>query len=231
MQKILIDIFLEQRDLGGRPDSGLKSQQWTVVMDKFNEDSGYRPLEKDQLQSQMMYLRKKWTIFHDIVTNCSGWGWDDFNSRPTCSSNVWDVYCKAHTGAAAFKDRPLPFYSDLTQIFLKCTASGIHSSSSLDFAKKVSVTDDEDFTAGNVMDYVERGDFGEESQDRRDALMLADFAASVPCDEAFDADEENIPSRWSSRGHSSEESCWDWRRKCNKTNGQADVATDRGTLI
>ena len=96
MQKILIDLYSDERRSGGCPDIGLKSQQWSVVMAKFNEDSGYRPLDKEQLQSQINYLRKKWTIFHAIVTNCSGWGWDEARSRPTCPSTVWEAYCKAH---------------------------------------------------------------------------------------------------------------------------------------
>ena len=54
MRKILIDLLIEEKDNNGFTDSGLKTQQWTVVVGKFNQESGFqKSMGKKHLQSQL----------------------------------------------------------------------------------------------------------------------------------------------------------------------------------
>ena len=120
MRKILIDLFIHEKDTNGFTDSGLKSQQRTVVAERFNQDSGCRKfVDKKHLQSQLVY--------HTIFKN-SDWVWNKIDNRPDCPGIVYDEYCKAHPGASAFRNKPLLFYTELTHIFLKSTAVGAYAS-------------------------------------------------------------------------------------------------------
>lgn len=47
---------------GANADNGLKKQQWTSVLTKFNENRAVKA-DKDQLQSKYQMLKKKYTAF------------------------------------------------------------------------------------------------------------------------------------------------------------------------
>ena len=115
---------------GDLPDSGFKKHQWTEIAAIFNRKSG-NMYTKSQLQSQYSSLKAKSFTFQKLKNN-SGFGWDDVNKYPTAPDSVWDDYLEIHPAAREFRNKTLPQYEELDNLFYGKVATGKYASSTLD---------------------------------------------------------------------------------------------------
>ena len=109
-------------------DNGLKKQEWTAVMNSFNNSMNCQ-YTKSQLQSQLQIMKKKYVVFKEIIDN-SGFGWDPVAKMPTAPPDVWDRYIAKHSAAREFRTNPLPFFEELDEIFTGRAATGAFAVSS-----------------------------------------------------------------------------------------------------
>ena len=109
-------------------DNGLKKQEWTAVMNSFNNSMNCQ-YNKAQLQSQLQLMKKKYVVFKGIIDN-SGFGWDKAAKMPTAPPDVWDRYIAKHSAAKEFRTNPLPFFEELDEIFTGRAATGAFAVSS-----------------------------------------------------------------------------------------------------
>jgi len=125
-QQYLVDACLFVVESGAYADNGFKSSEWKVMTAHFQNASGLM-YGKDQLQSQVNELKKKYVAFKILKDN-SGFGWND--GIPTCPSAVWAAVILANKDCKQFKNAGFPFYDDMGIIFAGKLATGEFASSS-----------------------------------------------------------------------------------------------------
>ncbi|KAJ1423748.1 hypothetical protein B484DRAFT_398535 [Ochromonadaceae sp. CCMP2298] len=84
LQHNLVDECMSVVESGAYADNGFKSSEWKAIVDHFQSGSGFH-YSKDQLQSQLNELKKKFVAFKTLKMN-SGFGWN--NGIPTCPSKL-----------------------------------------------------------------------------------------------------------------------------------------------
>jgi hypothetical protein len=127
LQQNLVDACMSVVESGAYADNGFKSSEWKAIVDHFQSGSGFH-YSKDQLQSQLNELKKKFVAFKTLKMN-SGFGWN--NGIPTCPSAVWAAVIAANKDCKQFKNAGFHFYDDLGIIFAGKLATGEFASSSL----------------------------------------------------------------------------------------------------
>jgi hypothetical protein len=125
-QQYLVEACLHVVESGAYADNGFKSSEWKVIATHFQNASGLM-YSKDQLQSQVNELKKKYVAFKILKSN-SGFGWND--GIPTCPSAVWAAVITANKDCKQFKNAGFPFYDDLGIIFAGKLATGEFASAS-----------------------------------------------------------------------------------------------------
>jgi hypothetical protein len=126
LQGCLVDACMSVIESGAYADNGFKTSEWKAIVDHFQSGSGLH-YSKDQLQSRLNELKKKFVAFKTLKMN-SGFGWND--GIPTCPSAVWTAVITANKDCKQFKNAGFPFYDDMGIIFAGKLATGEHASSS-----------------------------------------------------------------------------------------------------
>jgi hypothetical protein len=93
-------------------------------MAELNTDGATGPkYTTPQAQGKLQWLRGRWSVF-DSLTNNSGFGFDTELNVQTAADDVWTEYIAAHNGAVEFHHRPLPLYTEMSEIFRRDPATG-----------------------------------------------------------------------------------------------------------
>ncbi len=87
-----------------------------------------------------MELKKKYSGFQKLVEN-SGFGWDEDNQLPTADPSVWDKYLEKHPEAKEFRNKTLPHYQSLHELFSGSVATGALKKMHLEFLPAMTVVD------------------------------------------------------------------------------------------
>jgi hypothetical protein len=135
----LIEIFVDAMVVEAQTstaEGGFKSQSWNKLVLLVSKDGqaelekqGLTGISKAQLQSKHSELKKKYSAFQKLVEN-SGFGWDEENQLPTADPSVWDKYLEKHPEAKEFRNKTLPHYQSLHEIFSGSVATGHYAFSS-----------------------------------------------------------------------------------------------------
>jgi len=121
-------IHYEVITKGTATENGMKKETWNSILRQINTKTPKNvKLEKDQIQSKYSELKAKYGTFQAIVDN-SGFGWDAELEMPTAGENVWDTYIFSHPKAKEFRNKSLPNYGLLNEIFGGKIATGKYSS-------------------------------------------------------------------------------------------------------
>jgi len=92
--KILGEIIATEVAESGTAENGFKKVQWTRIMAKFKLLTG-ESYSKQQLQSKLQAIKKKWVVFAALMDN-SGFGFDPDLNIPTAPDAIWAEYLAAH---------------------------------------------------------------------------------------------------------------------------------------
>jgi hypothetical protein len=111
-----------------KPDAGITSTQWDHIVAVYN-DLSKNSYVKSQLQSQLQWLKTRYTTFKKIK-NTSGAGWDDEKKIILLDPATWRGFIDVHKEAKEFVDKPFPLYDDLHELFGGSTATGNGAKSS-----------------------------------------------------------------------------------------------------
>jgi hypothetical protein len=121
---------------GLRADSSYKKEGWQMALDGACLHTRY-PITIKQIKSKHDVHKRDWKVWKELCSQ-SGWGWDEDKGTPIASEEVMDTYFTAHPDAAKFRDTPLPFLEELTELFEGVVATGNYA-----------VTPDESFNQYN----------------------------------------------------------------------------------
>ena len=134
----LIEQIRQHLSHGNPSRNGIKKEAWTRITAQFNDALGLS-YTKPQLHSQYSSLKARYTAYH-ALKNQSGFGWSDDNG-PLAPPEVWDSYLQHHKNAAEFRNNPLPFYTELHEIFSGSVPTGRFSSNGT--ARLISMEEDD----------------------------------------------------------------------------------------
>ena len=124
-----IKVMVAEVGRGCWVDSGFKKDGCMRIVDGLHLSSDIKYTKK-QCQSKYKSLKEKYTIYAVIMDN-SGFGIDPRTDASTASKSVWDAMIAAHPSAAQFRNKALPDYDSLEEIFSGKTATGVYAKSSV----------------------------------------------------------------------------------------------------
>ncbi|CAO2836033.1 unnamed protein product [Amaranthus hypochondriacus] len=153
----LISSMNDLLDLGGwKADNGqFKSGSYakleTLILQKLpNTEKKAKP----HIESRVKILRKHFDAITDML-NASGFGWNDKEKHVTCSLEVWKEWIKSHPNAAGLRNKPFPYYDELSKLWGKDRATGNEAENVndvLDEIEEVARVRDEEVTEVNNED-------------------------------------------------------------------------------
>jgi len=69
------------------------------VRNEFFEKIGNRDkFDDEQIKSKIQQLRKDTKTFKDLLSSCSGYGWDPTTNTITCPSDIWSEHVAVSLG-------------------------------------------------------------------------------------------------------------------------------------
>jgi hypothetical protein len=134
--KIFVDCVLSEVRKGNTAEGGFKKQQWTCIVEAFNNHAGVAA-DKPVLQNKLMQMKKKFVIFKALKSN-SGFGWDDALQIPTAPESVWNSYLAVHKEAREFQRKTFEYFDEFDEIYSDHIATGSHALSTQPYGVQMS---------------------------------------------------------------------------------------------
>ncbi|GAA0160893.1 hypothetical protein LIER_43545 [Lithospermum erythrorhizon] len=103
MDEVILDSLLYQASIGQRNGGTFSSSAYTYVMNE---------------------LRSKFPETTWNTEKFNGWGFNPVTKMWDLEDEVWDEIIKANPNVAKWKDKPIPFYDKLEELYGKDRAMG-----------------------------------------------------------------------------------------------------------
>ncbi|KAH6823450.1 hypothetical protein C2S53_014658 [Perilla frutescens var. hirtella] len=130
----LVESMVELKRSGnwdGEGGSGLK-KNYQKELERILQDKlpGHGLKEKPHIESRYKLLKKQYYAIYDVRSNgeLSGFGWDDDKKCVTASTD-------SHPDCSFMKNKPFPYYDQLSLIWSKDRATGINAETPIDVVK------------------------------------------------------------------------------------------------
>ncbi|XP_059297338.1 uncharacterized protein LOC132050216 isoform X2 [Lycium ferocissimum] len=109
--------------------SSLNGPCWRKVIDEFWMKSYKKDVfDEPQIKSKYNRLRTETKKFKDILTSCSGYGWDPETNTITCPSEIWADYVlkkkEKNINISKYRYKGLEHFDLLREIFGKSFSTG-----------------------------------------------------------------------------------------------------------
>ena len=92
MEHKLIDLLLEQIQLGRKGEGGFKKEAWTTIQRKFNEEIKMN-LGKDNFKNKYKTWKQDYRMMKELW-NMSGSAWNKSTQRVDANDSVWEELLK-----------------------------------------------------------------------------------------------------------------------------------------
>ncbi|XP_010274349.1 PREDICTED: L10-interacting MYB domain-containing protein-like isoform X2 [Nelumbo nucifera] len=115
MDHYFVELMKDQVHKGNKIGHIFKKKAWVQMIASFNENFGFQ-YEKDVLKNRYKNLRRQYNNIK-ILLGQSGFSLDETQQMVIADNCVWDDYIKAHPNARVFRNRVIPYYSDLCMIY------------------------------------------------------------------------------------------------------------------
>nr|GEY13707.1 hypothetical protein [Tanacetum cinerariifolium] len=101
------------------------SNEWTAFRDNLAESIYDKPTKRISSVSRLKTMKQDWQVVYDMLNSTSGFGYDKGKNCVTNDSpGVWESYIKNHPKARKWRNKELPHYDELCDIFGKDRAQG-----------------------------------------------------------------------------------------------------------
>ena len=92
MERKLIDLLLEQIQLGRKAEGGFKKTAWTAVEKKFNEEMNLN-LTRDNFKNKLKTWKQSYRMMKEL-RNMSGFAWNESTQCVDADDSVWEELLK-----------------------------------------------------------------------------------------------------------------------------------------
>ncbi|KAH7841521.1 hypothetical protein Vadar_031026 [Vaccinium darrowii] len=115
----------QKRSLG--PNSLKKSpfqeSNWNRIVDDVAKRTGTTKYSKQRLKGKIKQMKHLFNKFTDLIKK-SGFGWDKELGTVTAPDEVWEDYIERNPDAVKFRDKGLPHYELLKELYSPSVATG-----------------------------------------------------------------------------------------------------------
>ncbi|KAK4590389.1 hypothetical protein RGQ29_020799 [Quercus rubra] len=123
LEKLFIDIMLEEINKGNMANGQFKSDTWKKMLATLNE-LGKRSFTMTLFKGKFNRMHLLHREFSTLISQ-TGFGWDAETNTVHALEESWQNYCRAHPKAKMFRTKGLSNYNLLGLIFNKSTATGV----------------------------------------------------------------------------------------------------------
>ncbi|KAH0656085.1 hypothetical protein KY285_030967 [Solanum tuberosum] len=128
---ILISVLHDDARKSGFKGYAISGPRLIEVRNEFFEKIGNRDkFDDEQIKSKIQRLRKDTKTFKDLLSSCSGYGWDPTTNTITCPSDIWSEHVaqkkKKKIYISKYRYYGLKDYDTLDEIFGNSFATGDH---------------------------------------------------------------------------------------------------------
>ena len=92
MERKLIDLLLEQIQLGRKGEGGFKKEAWMAIQRKFNEEMKMN-LGKDNFKNKYKTWKQGYRMMKEL-RNMSGFAWNESTQCVDADDSVWEELLK-----------------------------------------------------------------------------------------------------------------------------------------
>lgn len=115
LNKILVDLMVEQVQFGNRKKDSFKKKGWKFIVGEFHKRSGFKWGE-EQLMAQYNALKKQHNLMKTLLGQ-TDFNWDELTGTIIAKDEDWERIIKAYPEADTLKTNGCPVYKELCTIF------------------------------------------------------------------------------------------------------------------
>ncbi|XP_047311624.1 L10-interacting MYB domain-containing protein-like [Impatiens glandulifera] len=115
LNKILVDIMVEQVRCGNRKKDTFNKKGWKLISDNFHKRSGFKWGE-EQIMTQYDVLKKEYNLTKTLLEQ-SDFIWEESTGTITAKDEDWERFIKANPEGDSLRTNGCPIYKELSTIF------------------------------------------------------------------------------------------------------------------
>ncbi|KAL0001825.1 hypothetical protein SO802_015606 [Lithocarpus litseifolius] len=127
MDDALIDALLHQHHLGNRNGSVFTTHAYDNIVKELQEKFE-KPIDKQKVKNRIKTIKSNWSECYDVFKNgLSGFAWSPITKMWSAEPEVWESLIQAKPKAKELKNKPIPNYDKLVELYGKDRATGEQS--------------------------------------------------------------------------------------------------------
>ncbi|KAK9085410.1 hypothetical protein Sjap_025821 [Stephania japonica] len=122
MDKILLEIILEEYGLGNGSNTSWKAEVYTRVCVELLKQLKLE-VNPSNVKGRIKTFRTNYFLAKDVISQ-SGFGWDPDTQLATANVLTWKDYLEKHPEKESYRRKRVPYYNELSIIFGDDQANG-----------------------------------------------------------------------------------------------------------
>ncbi|XP_028948627.2 L10-interacting MYB domain-containing protein-like isoform X3 [Malus domestica] len=114
MDQFFVELMLDEVRKGNKVGCTFKKKSWITMITCFNEKFGFQH-GRAVLKNRYNVLRKHYSSVNALLDQ-KGFTWDETQQKVVADDPVWNKYIEAHPSFHMYRNKAMPYYSDLCVI-------------------------------------------------------------------------------------------------------------------
>ncbi|KAB2607976.1 hypothetical protein D8674_011144 [Pyrus ussuriensis x Pyrus communis] len=114
MDQFFVELMLDEVCKGNKVGCTFKKKSWITMITCFNEKFGFHH-GRAVLKNRYNVLRKHYSSVNALLDQ-KGFTWDETQQKVVADDPVWNKYIEAHPSFHMYRNKAMPYYSDLCVI-------------------------------------------------------------------------------------------------------------------
>ncbi|XP_026662506.2 uncharacterized protein LOC113463064 [Phoenix dactylifera] len=137
----LVECLIKVVNAGGwKGDNGIFRPGFHQHLERMMEKKlpGCRLRGNPHVENHVKLLKKQYNAIAEMLgPNCLEFGWNDRDKCVVADKDVYDLWMKSHPHAAGLRNKPFPYYEDLSIVFGKDRANGEGAENPVDACEQI----------------------------------------------------------------------------------------------
>ncbi|XP_075675095.1 uncharacterized protein LOC142644350 [Castanea sativa] len=132
MDDALIGALLHQHHLGNRNGSVFTTCAYDNIVKELQKNFE-KPIDKQKVKNRIKTIKYNWSDCYDVFKNgLSCFAWSPITKMWSAEPEVWERLIQAKPKAKELKNKPIPNYNKLVELYGKDRATGEQSETALE---------------------------------------------------------------------------------------------------